>query len=74
MKIVVCLYCFLNIIVGSSFAAEQNTSNQTALDGISANQAELVLAKMSDEQVRGLLLEELGKDLSAGIAQQKGTG
>jgi moderate conductance mechanosensitive channel len=57
-----------------SFAAEQTATEDVSLDGIAPDQVDSVLAKMSDEQVRSLLVSELSKNLPAGSGQQKGKG
>jgi len=74
MKMVVWFYCFLFILVGSSFAAEQSGSVETAQVGVPPHQSESILAKMSDEQVRSLLLENLDKNLPADSTTPKATG
>ncbi|MCF6188039.1 MAG: mechanosensitive ion channel family protein [Desulfobulbaceae bacterium] len=53
------LFCL--ILPGYSFAAAQEIS----LEGVPQSQVDAVLAKLSDEQVRGLLIQELAKDLEA---------
>jgi len=56
------------------FSAEPAVTEDVSLDGIAADQVYSVLAKMSDEQVRSLLLSELSKDLPAKSGKQKGKG
>ncbi len=74
MKMLIWLYCFLFIFVSSSFAVEQNVAQKTALDGVVPEQSEFKLAKMSDEQVRSLLLEKLDKELLADSVHPKASG
>ncbi|MBW2329172.1 MAG: mechanosensitive ion channel, partial [Deltaproteobacteria bacterium] len=73
MKKIFFLSCFFAIVFSSSFAAGQTASEQISLEGVAPGQVDSVLAKMSDEQVRSLLLTELGKDL-AGSSEPKATG
>ncbi len=59
----------------SSFAATSSTDEIATLDGFTADKVDSVLAKMSDEQVRTLLLSELAKDLEqSGAVSKKGSG
>jgi hypothetical protein len=48
-----------------NFAAEKQAANEeTLLEGVTPDQADSVIAKMSDEQVRSLLVAELSKDFT----------
>lgn len=67
---------------GSAQAESKNTRENLSIEGIAPDNADTVLAKLSDEQVRSLLLAELasktaqknaaqqGKNLSGGIIRQ----
>ncbi len=74
MKIVLLVYGLMFVLVSSSFAVEQNAAKKTPPDTVTSSQSESILAKMSDEQVRSLLLEELDKGLSVGNVKPKNTG
>ena len=52
-------------------AAAQNTTVTTSLDGLAPKQIDSVLAKMSDEQVRSLLISELTSNLNNDPINQK---
>jgi len=54
------------------FAAEQSAEQSVLLDGVAPDQVDSVLAKLSDEQVRGLLISELTKDLEAAQTVEAG--
>jgi small-conductance mechanosensitive channel len=74
MKKIVFLYCFIAIVLSSSFAAGQTASEEISLEGVAPGQVDSVLAKLSDEQVRSLLLTELSKDLETGSSEPKASG
>lgn len=74
MKKIVLLYCFIAIVFSSSFVAGQTASGEISLEGVAPGQVDSVMAKMSDEQVRSLLLTELSKDLETGSSEPKATG
>jgi len=52
-------------VAGTSFSAEDIVVNETAAVEIPAGQIDSTLAKLSDEQVRSLLIAELKKDAQA---------
>ncbi len=71
------LFLFLSLTLIApphSFGGEPAAAEDISLDGVAPDQVDSVLAKMSDEQVRSLLISELSKDLPVGNDQQKGTG
>ncbi len=65
--LLVCLLftVLLTFVAGTSFSAEDVTANETAVIEILPGQIDSTLAKMSDEQVRSLLIAELTKDAQA---------
>lgn len=64
----------LNFPGSHATAAEQGPTEEVSLDGVAPDQVDSLLAKMSDEQVRSLLVSELSKDLDKTAAQQKVPG
>ncbi len=54
--------------------AEQNSADSNLLKGIAPDQVNSVLAKLSDEQVRNLLISELAKDMNEDTAQKRKPG
>ncbi len=74
MNKIVFLLCFICLIVSSSFAVGKTAPEGITTDGVAPDQIDSVLAKMSDEQVRSLLLEELRKDPAIATDKQKSAG
>jgi len=59
------------IIPAILIAAEHNSVDTALLDNVTPDQIDSVLAKLSDEQVRSLLLAELAKDMNKGATQKE---
>ena len=55
-------------------AAEHNSVDTELLDNITPDQIDSVLAKLSDEQVRSLLLAELAKGANKGATHKENPG
>ncbi|MGW8162023.1 MAG: hypothetical protein ACWGN1_07235, partial [Desulfobulbales bacterium] len=56
------------------FAAGASQSNPPSLQGLTPDQVDSLMAKLSDEQVRNLLIAELQKESSNRIAEEKKVG
>lgn len=67
---------FTSISLASNAGAKQIAPEPVSLDGVAPDQAASVLAKLSDEQVRSLLLTELAKDTEtvASNSKEKNSG
>ncbi len=62
-------------VTGNSIAASEPTEETATLEGVAPDKVNSVLATMSDEQVRALLITELAKDLEgSGADSKKGSG
>ncbi len=59
------LFLLIFPAMGSSFASAADAENTVNLEDISPDKVDALLAKMSDEQVRALLVAELGKDMAS---------
>ena len=68
------LSLFLSFPESNVVAAEQGSTEVVSLDGVAPDQVDSLLAKMSDEQVRSLLVSELAKDFDKNDTQPKVTG
>ena len=67
------VWCVVIIVLGAivlscpaAFSASKDTG-EISLEGIAPDQVDSVLAKLSDEQVRSLLIQELQKEASQGF-------
>lgn len=69
LRSLILLVCFMTVALCSAttnYAAQQaNPSDVPALKNVAPDQVDSVLARLSDEQVRNLLIAELAKDVPA---------
>ena len=72
--LIIALVAVCGLFFTVSFAAAESGSGERAsLEGVAPGQVDSVLATLSDEQVRGLLIEELRKDASLQPDKKAGT-
>jgi len=68
-----CLLCCL-VCFSATLAIAVESPQGVSLDQLTSGQVDSVLAKLSDEQVRTLLIEELRRDVSAASVQESSKG
>jgi small-conductance mechanosensitive channel len=66
--------CLTSILPTPNGYAGQAASETISLEGVAPDQVNAVLAKMSDEQIRGMLISELEKDLKKDPARRNKPG
>ena len=69
------VFLMIALVAGNSIAASEPAGETVTLEGVAPDKVDSLLAKMSDEQVRALLITELTKDLEeSGVDDKNASG